>query len=62
MTLSELVATIDTDRRHGNLSSGIRLFVLDYYRSQTAELPKDSAERSEPIQFRTLASVVGAGR
>jgi predicted DNA-binding ribbon-helix-helix protein len=33
MTLSELVATIDTDRRHGNLSSAIRLFVLDHYRS-----------------------------
>jgi predicted DNA-binding ribbon-helix-helix protein len=34
MTLSELVASIDTDRQHGNLSSGIRLFVLDHYRSQ----------------------------
>jgi predicted DNA-binding ribbon-helix-helix protein len=34
MTLSELVATIDSDRRQGNLSSAIRLFVLDFYRSQ----------------------------
>ena len=33
MTLSDLVATIDTDRHHGNLSSAIRLFVLDYYRA-----------------------------
>ena len=33
MTLSELVATIDTERRHGNLSSAIRLFVLDHYRA-----------------------------
>jgi predicted DNA-binding ribbon-helix-helix protein len=32
MTLSELVATIDTGRQHGNLSSAIRLFVLDHYR------------------------------
>src|ERR671926_1915388 len=32
MTLSDLVASIDTDRRQGNLSSAIRLFVLDYYR------------------------------
>ena len=32
-TLSELVSTIDTDRRHGNLSSAIRLFVLDHYRN-----------------------------
>jgi predicted DNA-binding ribbon-helix-helix protein len=28
-TLSDLVASIDTERRHGNLSSAIRLFVLD---------------------------------
>jgi predicted DNA-binding ribbon-helix-helix protein len=34
MTLSDLVAAIDSERRHGNLSSAIRLFVLDYYRSQ----------------------------
>jgi predicted DNA-binding ribbon-helix-helix protein len=34
MTLSDLVATIDTDRHHGNLSSAIRLFVLDHYRMQ----------------------------
>jgi predicted DNA-binding ribbon-helix-helix protein len=36
MTLSDLVATIDHDRRQGNLSSAIRLFVLDYYRSRGA--------------------------
>lgn len=34
ITLSDLVASIDTDRRHGNLSSAIRLFVLDHYRTQ----------------------------
>jgi len=37
VTLSDLVASIDTDRRHGNLSSAIRLFVLDHYRSQLGE-------------------------
>ena len=31
MTLSELVAAIDTDRQHGNLSSAIRLFVLEHF-------------------------------
>jgi predicted DNA-binding ribbon-helix-helix protein len=36
-TLSELVASIDSDRQHGNLSSAIRLFVLDRYRSQINE-------------------------
>jgi len=35
MTLSDLVATIDTERVHGNLSSAIRLFVLDHYRGQS---------------------------
>ncbi len=35
MTLSDLVASIDTDRRQGNLSSAIRLFVLDHYRNHT---------------------------
>jgi predicted DNA-binding ribbon-helix-helix protein len=35
LTLSDLVASIDTDRRHGNLSSAIRLFVLDHYRTQS---------------------------
>jgi predicted DNA-binding ribbon-helix-helix protein len=33
LTLSELVATIDTGRHKGNLSSAIRLFVLDHYRA-----------------------------
>jgi predicted DNA-binding ribbon-helix-helix protein len=32
-TLSEMVGTIDTGRVHGNLSSAIRLFVLDHYRN-----------------------------
>lgn len=31
-TLSSLVATIDDKRRGGNLSSAIRVFVLDHYR------------------------------
>ena len=35
ITLSDLVASIDTDRRHGNLSSAIRLFVLDHSRGQS---------------------------
>ena len=32
MTLSEMVASIDGGRNGGNLSSAIRLFVLEYYR------------------------------
>jgi predicted DNA-binding ribbon-helix-helix protein len=38
MTLSDLVASIDGGRHHGNLSSAIRLFVLEHYRAQ-AGLP-----------------------
>jgi len=38
LTLSDLVATIDTDRHGGNLSSAIRLFVLDYYRERGTQL------------------------
>ena len=32
-TLSDLVGSIDTGRRDGNLSSAIRLFVLDHFRA-----------------------------
>ena len=52
MTLSDLVATIDTDRRHGNLSSAIRLFVLDYYRAQMG------ANRGNPARE---ATALGTG-
>ena len=34
MTRSEFIAAIDSERQHGNLSSVIRLFVLDFYRQQ----------------------------
>ena len=34
MTVAALVAAIDGDRQHANLSSAIRLFVLGFYRDQ----------------------------
>jgi len=37
VSLSDLVATIDSERQHGNLSSAIRLFVLDFHRVQSSE-------------------------
>jgi predicted DNA-binding ribbon-helix-helix protein len=37
LTLSDMVALIDTGRRHGNLSSAVRLFVLEHYRAQVAD-------------------------
>jgi len=45
MSLSELVMTIDA-KRSGNLSSAIRLFVLEFYRNQiqaTAARPASAA-------------------
>ena len=36
ITLSELVGEIDSKRQQGNLSSAIRLFVLDYFRNRAA--------------------------
>ncbi len=57
MTLSDLVATIDTDRRQGNLSSAIRLFVLDYYRGR---LDNDHRGLSHEAAFGAASSMVGA--
>ena len=36
MTVTTLVGAIDDDRKHANLSSAIRLFVLGAYRNQLA--------------------------
>jgi predicted DNA-binding ribbon-helix-helix protein len=44
VTLSELVAEIDAQRQLGNLSSALRLFVLDFYRTQ---LSRGKAGRDE---------------
>ena len=46
MTLSELVGEIDSNRQQGNLSSAIRLFVLDHFRARAASdgSPSGSAE------------------
>lgn len=54
MTLSDMVALIDSQRHHGNLSSAIRLFVLDHYRGsvrgETEKTPQDiEAERTPSI-------------
>jgi predicted DNA-binding ribbon-helix-helix protein len=46
VTLSDMVAAIDTERRQGNLSSAIRLFVLDYYRAR-GNLARGAVERGQ---------------
>jgi predicted DNA-binding ribbon-helix-helix protein len=60
MTLSELVASIDTDRRHGNLSSAIRLFVLDYYRGQAGDDKDTRTATREMITSRPSAPMLRA--
>jgi len=42
LTLSDLVGAIDAQRDHGNLSSAIRLFVLEFYRQQRANEKSDT--------------------
>jgi predicted DNA-binding ribbon-helix-helix protein len=59
VTLSDLVSSIDTDRQHGNLSSAIRLFVLDHYRSHGVPTRQPGATR-DMIGVRTPPSVLRA--
>jgi predicted DNA-binding ribbon-helix-helix protein len=61
MTLSDLVATIDSERRHGNLSSAIRLFVLDHYRVQATGQAADKDASLEATSARVPPSVLRAG-
>ncbi len=56
MTLSELVAAIDSERQHGNLSSAIRLFVLDHYRNRLSE-HKDGRDGARDLM--TVRAVTG---
>ena len=49
MTLSDLVAAIDSQRQHGNLSSALRLFVLDFYRTQLSHNNEGRDETHEMI-------------
>jgi predicted DNA-binding ribbon-helix-helix protein len=59
MTLSEMVGHIDSERKHGNLSSAIRLYVLNHFRMRQgspetvpAQEPNASAE---PRRLRATA-------
>jgi predicted DNA-binding ribbon-helix-helix protein len=60
-TLSELVGTIDSERENGNLSSALRLFVLDFYRTQLSDLKEGrdgsdgESESSGAVRIRRIA-------
>jgi predicted DNA-binding ribbon-helix-helix protein len=48
MTLSDLVGGIDAQRPNTNLSSAIRIFVLQHFRSQLPQSPIVSAGTARP--------------
>src|SRR5215510_12156351 len=45
VTLSDLVGSLDEQRQHGNLSSTLRLFVLNHYRQR---MPAEGPETVHP--------------
>ena len=53
-SLSDLVAAIDSERQHGNLSSAIRLFVLDFHRAQSPEAEERRNGPHEMIAARAI--------
>jgi len=59
VTLSDMVSSIDTDRQQGNLSSAIRLFVLDHYRNHAAAAREPAVQR-DLIGLRAASSVLRA--
>ena len=50
--LSDLVASIDTQRQQANLSSAIRLFVLDFY-----QLNEDTPVRNVRLDVRNRSAL-----
>ena len=55
ISVSDLVAAIDSERQHGNLSSAIRLFVLDTYRNQLSDL-KAGHDATHEVAARAVAA------
>jgi len=61
LTLSELIGAIDSEREYGNLSSALRLFVLNVYRTQLSEIKEGrdgsggESESSGAVRIRRMA-------
>jgi predicted DNA-binding ribbon-helix-helix protein len=62
MTASELVGSIDSTRDHGNLSSAIRLFVLDYYRQQLAAALPGRGQHGDHARHHPYLAASGKAR
>jgi predicted DNA-binding ribbon-helix-helix protein len=60
-TLSDLVASIDGERRHGNLSSAIRLFVLDHFRTRGDGHGDAKTPETAPAPRSTIVTAPSAG-
>jgi predicted DNA-binding ribbon-helix-helix protein len=59
-TISNLVTSIDVERRQGNLSSCLRLFVLDFYRYKLVEAMGRRDASSDATTVRPAKSALGA--
>ena len=59
LTLSDLVSAIDTDRHNGNLSSAIRIFVLNHFRN-SAMAAREPTATHELAGARAATSVLRA--
>lgn len=62
MTLSELVGEIDSNRQQGNLSSAIRLFVLDYFRARAISMVMIGEVRTAAPDIAPSVAADGAPR
>jgi predicted DNA-binding ribbon-helix-helix protein len=58
-TLSHLIAAIDADRQHNNLSSALRLFVLRHYRDQFHQPPERevAVDHSADVSHSTISKL-----
>src|SRR5262249_52768791 len=56
VTLSDLVATIDSARKQSNLSSAIRLFVLEHFQNENKRVEVTDARRASASAEDTQAT------
>jgi predicted DNA-binding ribbon-helix-helix protein len=57
-TMSDLVGAIDAERKQGNLSSAIRLFVLDHYQARTVSSGESNRRPGKMLAPQAPASVL----
>ena len=49
-TLSHLVSGIDANRKNANLSSALRVFILEFYKARSTERSQAFQQREIPVQ------------